>query len=468
MTSVANFLTSRQGSLAILAGRCAIALGTVYCCTQNDQENNPWGGLYIGILGTLGQLGLYLCENVAEKIRNAQVLDPDEFAYRIRREHRTPLEQETVTKAMDRIKNDFPEGYRCYTHPFLSAMYLNTNLFHRPSLEEGCCMGQANAIFDQICCGTSTSLPEGLHAIRNKDEDVIYSQTLSNMNPENLQLIGGINSGNFSFFDIGVEDQKIERCFHPLNFTESKKFPKESSSTVYREIFEKAMCSFPEEQNVIGLIEIPSHVISIQYGPRGYFLYDPFGQKKGLFEYVDPDTFFSQLKKHVLYDVKIIIEMDAPEPYQGKKRKALETQQLYYRIRPLRHINPNIQARELPPEGWMTQINRTYNSFAHRLAITALPPVEEEMPSSVKAYIVVDVGYGNTLGIRADGAWETTVPFEWTSAGWRGELPLGKEFKFVKVLADGDTVQWERLKGNRILDENCRKVMTLGGNNVSF
>ncbi len=455
MTSVANFLTSRQGTLALRAGSCAVTLGYFYYayqCYQNGLDEEAWKNNAVTTVVTpllcgLAYYGLNLCENVIEKIRNAQVLDPDEFAYRIlRREHRTQLEQETLTKALDRIKNDFPKEYSEFTrwHIFYTSSEEGIIAFFEDQLNDGCCAGTANAIFNQICCGSSTSMLESIPMIQS--EDVVYGQILE------------ILKGSFWTSKKNIKNRHLS-----LNFEDSERFPKESRITAYREIFERIMHRFPDDQNVIGVVHIPHHVICIQYGPRGYFLYDPFGEKKGLFEYVDSDTFFSQLKKHVLYDVKIIIELKAPQKFQENQRSLLEEKGIYYSIRPLHHINPLLEARELPSEGWRTWINQTYNSFTHRLALTALPPIEEEMPSSVKAYVDVNVELGNILGIRADGDWEMTIPFEWTQAGWMGELPLGKEFKFVKALGDG-SVQWESLKGNRILEDLSPEGMALGAN----
>ena len=68
-----------------------------------------------------------------------------------------------------------------------------------------------------------------------------------------------------------------------------------------------------------------------------------------------------------------------------------------------------------------------------------------ELSSSIEACVNIDVGFGNSLGIRQDASWETTTPLTWTPNGWTGQVPMNKEFKFVKVAQDGN-LQWKKEK----------------------
>jgi hypothetical protein len=128
------------------------------------------------------------------------------------------------------------------------------------------------------------------------------------------------------------------------------------------------LTNFPKDQDFVGVIHIPNHIIGFQYGPRGYFIYDTLNSLKGLFEYYDPETFFSELKEHVLYDVGKII-----------KNEQQAGTCLHYSLRPLREINPSIpQPLELSPitqplkEGWASWFDRKLSSCIHDLALTAL------------------------------------------------------------------------------------------------
>lgn len=92
---------------------------------------------------------------------------------------------------------------------------------------------------------------------------------------------------------------------------------------------------------------------------------------------------------------------------------------------------------------------------------------ETEPSSSIEACVNIDVGFGNSLGMRQDPTWEATIPFTWTPNGWTGQIPMHKEFKFVKVASNGN-LQWEKKEGNRILNGKNEDKIILASREVRF
>jgi HSP20 family molecular chaperone IbpA len=84
-----------------------------------------------------------------------------------------------------------------------------------------------------------------------------------------------------------------------------------------------------------------------------------------------------------------------------------------------------------------------------------------------------DVGLGNTFGACCDPLWEQApLSFTWTEGNkWKGEIPVGKTFKFVK-LSEGKVPAWEQ-GGDRIFNEDFYNdlqgsTVTLSAENVKF
>ena len=73
-----------------------------------------------------------------------------------------------------------------------------------------------------------------------------------------------------------------------------------------------------------------------------------------------------------------------------------------------------------------------------------------------------DVGFGNTLSIRFAPAFADDIRYEWDPSidGWSGYAPIGKEFKFVKILRDGQ-IEWEKIDGNRLISEESDEILKL-------
>ena len=74
-------------------------------------------------------------------------------------------------------------------------------------------------------------------------------------------------------------------------------------------------------------------------------------------------------------------------------------------------------------------------------------------PTRNTAQIAVncDVGFGNTLGIKAASNWNETIPFRYESGQWRGTVLVGTDFKFVRIAANG-TVAWENGLNRQVRD----------------
>lgn len=168
----------------------------------------------------------------------------------------------------------------------------------------------------------------------------------------------------------------------------------------------------------------------------------PGGAKGGFVFFVDPndssDPNDPEAQKIYVYSYENFTKHVAPVSFSPRK--------------PLSGAELSV----LPMEGYAFYCSKKVHSHTQNLLPTVLP----------QTFINVDVGFGNTLGIRVEGSWDTTVPFTWTPNGWTGDLPVGKEYKFVKVMADG-ALHWEKREGNRFLKESCG-VMILNENDVRF
>lgn len=89
-----------------------------------------------------------------------------------------------------------------------------------------------------------------------------------------------------------------------------------------------------------------------------------------------------------------------------------------------------------------TQVNR----LGVLLGLDRALPATQRCEASVN----YDVGYGNALAVRAEPNWNDNIPFSYTVSGWKGQLPIGREFKFVIVSRSG--VRWETGSNRRLLD----------------
>ena len=131
------------------------------------------------------------------------------------------------------------------------------------------------------------------------------------------------------------------------NFINSEDFPVLPPYGTYQKILEQVMIPF-SQQDIVGVLDLPQHLIAFQYGPRGYFLWDAFDEEKGLSQYPDSDTFFRELAKNAVYDVSSYkfsrCQKEKPEgSYEENLQEAqrrLENTQTHYAIRPLAFLNP--------------------------------------------------------------------------------------------------------------------------------
>ncbi len=368
-------------------------------------------------------------------------MDLEMLEYRMcrSREFDPSKEEAVVEKALTRIKQEYPAEYivlqnvcsiannpsnliekiqRSSNNQAPNTSEKETQSYIKKELPTGCCFGISNAIFAEMVNTPSASLAESYHRIQS--EDVYYHQV--------LQLVAGGQSefidqkakilveANCRFEGLTLEDpRKVEtnesesfqdyyRKFENVctnnckkmsqylqgrfkninlsccstNFQASDKFSMHAESATYRDIFEKAMKDFPDSQDFVGVIHIPRHVISLQYGPRGYFLCDPYAWWEGLYEFPDSAKFFSQLRKIVLFDTKnifgIIFKRVFPnvssEQIVKDIQEEIEKREIYYSVRPLNHINPHYKPSELSEAGYMEQMNRKLDSYAHNIAVS--------------------------------------------------------------------------------------------------
>lgn len=78
-------------------------------------------------------------------------------------------------------------------------------------------------------------------------------------------------------------------------------------------------------------------------------------------------------------------------------------------------------------------------------------------PPSREVHIHCDIVFENTLGICFAPSFEVHLRFTWNQGRWEGRIPIGIEFKFVKISKDG-TITWEQ-GYNRIYAEEGDAAM---------
>ncbi|MBX7067510.1 MAG: hypothetical protein K1X28_09795 [Parachlamydiales bacterium] len=265
-----------------------------------------------------------------------------------------PQDVESLKRALQRIKKDYSDEYEDYLEKNQLSSEQEILDHFQKKLSKGCCYGIANTLFDKILRGQGANIQES--ARRIESEDAFYhqiSQTFTTSEIEGAERVLHLKrrckqiskleaalkvlEEAFERKEIpvnlnkGDNDQKLEtqevllkmQERHPLlAFSSSDRFPAIAPFSTYREKLEEALTALGKE-NIIGIIDLPKHVVSFQYGPAGYFIYDSFNQDKGLFQYPNAETFFREMRKHVLYDL------------QGVKNRVIEEE------------NPNLTSEEI-------------------------------------------------------------------------------------------------------------------------
>jgi len=143
--------------------------------------------------------------------------------------------------------------------------------------------------------------------------------------------------------------ENLRKNHHFKTFLDSERFPITASPAQYREILETTMRTFPESKEFVGVIHIPNHIVSFQYGHQGYYLFDPMQSTKGLLGYSNAETFCEELSKHVFEDAcqckatggkkKSQIQAISIEEREAAIKKAKQVRP-HFSIRPLDNINP--------------------------------------------------------------------------------------------------------------------------------
>lgn len=76
---------------------------------------------------------------------------------------------------------------------------------------------------------------------------------------------------------------------------------------------------------------------------------------------------------------------------------------------------------------------------------------EERKKHFAQVTVTCNLDKGHTLGIRGELNWNESVRFTLAGSDWKGEIPLGKSFKFVSIPSQGE-VKWEGGENRSIKD----------------
>jgi hypothetical protein len=261
----------------------------------------------------------------------------DPFKYKILPLHRYafPQDNQILISTLKRIEEKYPKIHKNYlTENRISSEKEILDHFI-VELSKGCCAGRIYALNDKIHRQESSSLKEIVSSMRT--EDYFYFQILPHLHNSTKKT------------EMQWEKERIGEELHTNEFFESARFSVRTLDSGYRCALENALDRFfiYEEQNFVGALHIPEHVIGFQYGPQGYFIYDPADTGKGLYWYRNNvQLFFQELSRHALDDTHYhkysICEQSASSTDKDKRKlreniKQLYKQKIYFSFRPLAH-----------------------------------------------------------------------------------------------------------------------------------
>lgn len=325
MTSSISFTRAAQ------VGVCAIAADLFL------NQGRTISGL---LLATLGSSAI--------EILKETILAGERARYRVIKSagFEFPNETDSLKRAFHRLSNEYPEDWGKYLaeKQLLSEQEILDHF--KIELAKGCCYGIASALFDKILRGERVNIQDSVRQISS--EDVFYhqiSQKFTTFSTRGAELILRSKLRNKQIFwlnsaiealklgkqpdsligpgiDIEAEILKMQSRHPLLAFSSSDCFRAKASCSIYQVELEKVMAALDKE-NIVGVIDLPKHVICFQYGPAGYYIYDSFNRDKGLYQYDEPATFFEELRKHVLYDLQTVKVMALQEQNPNLKSEEL-------------------------------------------------------------------------------------------------------------------------------------------------
>jgi hypothetical protein len=237
--------------------------------------------------------------------------------------------QKGVSIPVERLKNNFPKEYQSIVQSEKLFSEEDILKFFTQRLLKGCCAGTADALFSKIIQKESHSLVESERLL--KSEDVFYHQILVAFLQEDIE------HGNARHL------QDFCKGIHYGFFTDSASFSVEAHHDIYRHALENATLRFPKEQDFMGVIHLPNHVISFQYGAQGCYFIDTMYPDAKVMKFDDPDTFFENLRAYVVHDSEYILAHNAkkkmssatPEEIREVVAKEMDKNYTTFSIKPL-------------------------------------------------------------------------------------------------------------------------------------
>ncbi len=297
-----------------------------------------------------------------------------------------PEDQEALKRALARVEKNYPVEYQkvLKKNELLSEEKILT--YFSELFSRGTCSGVTNALFDKIHRKESRSLKES--ASRLNFDDIFYHHILQELcikrihldlvsemelmkkkiefNDKKILEVKEFLSSNSSLLSIKMEPIEgwdtvkkqirdhlekdlihVGKDYHSSTFPESSKFLIQDDTLAYQNSLKEVTLQFPGEDDFVGYVHTPNHLIAFQYGKSGYYLYDPFAAGKGLFEYPDSQTFFQELKRHVVEDIiytkgRITQEKNPTitlKVFKANVEELVKNTNGYFGARPLNKIN---------------------------------------------------------------------------------------------------------------------------------
>ncbi len=247
--------------------------------------------------------------------------------YRIAPVLNTKVEDTVFEKILEKVQD--LEAYKL-AFKYENKESLDALNWLKQMVENGTCHGQASILVDvEFKEGDTFSLQDRLNLI--SPEEAIFRQVIRDIKEWNYEtrsatifarnqdvLIKKANSNRQDETTAVRElmsycrqrEQQLKKMseqgqllntMEPITFglsvpfwSKTNQFSADLAPEAYQIHLEKAInASSIKDKPITGVIYVPEHVMTFQYGPQDYFIYDPYLPRRGgLFKYSDKESFF--------------------------------------------------------------------------------------------------------------------------------------------------------------------------------
>lgn len=196
---------------------------------------------------------------------------------------------------------------------FLKSYNINSeNEFEHWSqvIHKGTCAGQASVLLAKLKKDPNLSLRDSLSLITPKE--IIFEQIMETIR---VNLFCKIQAHDHTIKKFSKKSKEIashfsdkkQKCLEeqtrlnalfprpmPMTLSDDRNRFHAFSNSYQKHLEDAIEAQSLQNEQVKGTINLPNHVLTFEYGPRGYFIYDPYAEATGgLFEYPSEQKFFA-------------------------------------------------------------------------------------------------------------------------------------------------------------------------------